>query len=232
MKKIIIANWKLNPITLDEAKDLADKIDRTSNSTVVICPPTLFLASINFPFKGSQDCFWQVKGPYTGQVSAASLKDLGVKYCLVGHSELRNLGQTDEEINSKIIALIASDIIPVLCIGYGTTFEQDELAVTDILEKQLTAGLVEVDPKKIIVAYEPVWAISSGDPYATKKIATPDHAEKMAIYIKNKFGIPIVLYGGSVNSTNSESFLSQHNIDGLLVGGASLLAEDFNKIIN
>jgi triosephosphate isomerase len=104
--------------------------------------------------------------------------------------------------------------------------------VVDILKQQLTAGLAGVEAKKVIVAYEPVWAISSGDPYSTKKIATPEHAEKISLFIKNKFKVPKVLYGGSANATNAKEFLSQPNVDGLLVGGASLIAKDFNSIIN
>src|SRR6185369_677016 len=98
MKKLIIGNWKLNPLTLPEAQALAAKIDRQPRHTAVICPPAAFLSNIDYPNLGAQDCFWKIKGPYTGQISAAQLKSLGVKYCLVGHSEKRALGETDEQV--------------------------------------------------------------------------------------------------------------------------------------
>jgi len=226
MKKLIIGNWKLNPISLKEAQALAAKIDRSPLHETVICPPMVFLSQIHYPNLGAQDCFWKIKGPYTGQTSAAALKSLGIKYCLVGHSERRILGEADQEINGKIQALLKYKIIPVLCVGYGTTSEEDDLAVVDVLRGQLEIGLTGVDAKKVIVAYEPVWAIGTGKP------ATAEHAEKIAIYIKNKHGAGRVIYGGSSNSANARDFLSQPNIDGLLPGGASLIPEDFNKIIN
>lgn len=225
MSKIIIANWKLNPMTAREATDLARKIDVVSKYEVVLCPPTPFLGVIEYMHKGAQDVSSQIKGPYTGQISSANLASLGVTYCIVGHSERRALGETDTQINEKIHALLDYKITPILCVGYGTAVNQDELEVTDVLASQLRQDLDEVDVKKVIVAYEPVWAIGSGRP------ATPDHAEQIALYISTKFGVRSVIYGGSVNSTNSANFLSQHNVGGLLVGGASLLVDDFNKII-
>jgi triosephosphate isomerase len=226
MNKIIIGNWKLNPVTVAEAIGLAGKIDREPRHTAVLCPPTPFLASIDYPNLGAQDCFWKVKGPYTGQSSAAELKSLGVKYCLVGHSERRATGDTDEQINAKVLALQEQKIIPVLCIGHGTTRSEDDMAVVDVLRRQLEADLAGADLQKLIVAYEPVWAIGQGTP------ATPEHAEKIAIFIKTKYNIDKVLYGASTNSTNARQFLAEPHIDGLLVGGASLLPDDFNKMIN
>lgn len=225
MPKLIIANWKLNPATEQEAKALAQSISRKSPHTVVLCPPPIFLTSVKYTNLGSQDCFWQTKGPYTGQISPLQLKAVGVSYCIVGHSEKRLEGESDTQINKKIQTLLNYKIIPVLCIGYGTTIKQDELEVVDVLKQQLKTDLGKVNPKKVVVAYEPVWAIGSG------RTAKPEHAEQIAMFIKNKFGVAKVLYGGSVNSTNSKAFLDQRHIDGLLVGGASLLPEDFNKII-
>ncbi len=226
MKKLIIGNWKLNPITLKEAIRLASRVDVKSKHTAVICPPALFLSNITYPRLGAQDCFWMSKGPFTGQVSPSSLRSLKVKYCIVGHSERRKVGETDQDINLKINALLENDIVPVLCIGHGTTAEEDELDVIDVLKQQLKIGLSNVNVSKVVIAYEPVWAIGKG------KSATPEHAEKIAMFVKNKFQVNAVLYGGSVNSQNAQDFLSEPNIDGLLVGGSSLLAEDFNKIVN
>jgi triosephosphate isomerase (TIM) len=226
MKKIIIANWKLNPQTLEEAQKLASAIEQKAKNKVVLCPPTIFLSKIDYPLLGAQDCFWQDKGAYTGQTSPSQLRDLGVKYCLVGHSEKRNVGETDEMANLKVLALLDNNITPVLCVGFGTVVGQDDLEVVDILRTQLDQGLKGADSSKVIVAYEPVWAIGTG------QTASPEHAEKIAIFIKTKYHVGKVIYGGSANAANAQGFLVQQNVDGLLPGGASLNARDFNQIIN
>ncbi len=226
MKKLIIANWKLNPTTLKDAQTLAASISVKAKNTVVLCPPTIYLSSIEYPNLGAQDCFWQEKGAFTGQVSPLQLKDLKIKYCIIGHSEKRVLGESDSMINFKLRVLLEHKITPVLCVGFGTTVEQDDLEVVDVLRGQLEVDLKDIDASKIIAAYEPVWAIGTG------KVASPEHAEKIAIFIKTKYGVPKVLYGGSVNIGNAKEFLKQQNVGGLLVGGASLIAKDFNQIIN
>lgn len=225
MQKLIIANWKLNPTTLSTAQDLANSVG-SSRHEVVVCPPSAFLADVKVSILGAQDCFWKTKGAFTGQVSPAQLKDLGVKYCIVGHSERRNLGETDEMIKAKIEILLDNNITPVLCVGYGTTVDEDELQVIDTIKGQLDSALSDIDASKVVVAYEPVWAIGSGKP------ATPEHAEKIALFIKTKYQTGRVLYGGSINAVNAESFLKHNNIDGLLVGSSSLIPDEFNKIIN
>ncbi len=225
-KKLIIANWKLNPTTLKEAQKLAASIKTKAKNTVVLCPPTIYLSKVRFPKLGAQDCFWQATGAYTGQTSPLQLKDLKIKYCIVGHSERRAAGDTDEMINAKVKTLLEYKIIPVLCIGFGTSVEQDDLEVVDMLKSQLDADLAGVDAAKVTVAYEPVWAIGTG------KNASPEHAEKMSIFIKIKYKAGKVLYGGSVNLHNAKLFLEQQNVDGLLVGGTSLNAKHFNQIIN
>lgn len=230
-KKLIIANWKLNPLTVREVKKLSEKIDRHPRHETVLCPPTIFLTQVSYPRLGAQDCFWVNKGPYTGQTSPATLKSLGIKYCLVGHSERRMTGDNDEVIALKIKALLSQKITPVLCIGFGTTVEQDDLEVIDTLKFQLTTALKGIDAKKVVVAYEPVWAISSGNSKQHAS-ATPEHAEKIALFIKTKYGVGKILYGGSVNVYNAAGFLSQPTIDGALIGGASLLPNDFNTIAN
>lgn len=226
MKKLIIANWKLNPTTLKDAQKLASAINLKAKNTVVLCPPTIYLSSVDYPSIGAQDCFWQDKGAFTGQVSPAQLKDFGIKYCIIGHSEKRGVGESDEMINAKVKACLVQKIIPVLCVGFGTTVEQDDLEVVDVLRGQLDLDLKGVDATKVVVAYEPVWAIGAG------KTPTPEHAEKVALFIKSKYGVKKVLYGGSANTTTGPGLLAERNIDGLLVGGASLIAKDFNSIIN
>lgn len=225
MRKLIVGNWKLNPLTVNEAVALASKIEISTTNDVVICPPLPFLESIEYPHVGAQDCSPHIKGAYTGEVSPAQLASMGIKYCIIGHSERRTLGETDELINAKIKALLEYKITPILCVGYGTTVQEDELEVMEVVGEQLVRDLEDVDPKKVVVAYEPVWAIGSGKP------ATPDHAEQVALYIATKHNVKSVLYGGSVNGTNADGFLSQGHIAGLLIGGASLLPDDFNKII-
>ncbi len=226
MSKLIVANWKLNPLTAKEAETLASKIQVVSGHAVVLCPPTPFLSLVKYPRLGAQDVSAQIKGAYTGQVSAAELASLGVQYCIVGHSERRTLGETDADAAAKIKSLLDYKITPILCVGFGTTVEEDELEVTEVIKEQLVNSMADSDPSKIVVAYEPVWAIGS------KHAATPDHAEQIALYIKTKHKARQVLYGGSVNSTNAAEFLKQPHVDGLLVGGASLLPDDFNKIIS
>jgi len=226
MKKLIIANWKLNPTTLKEAQKLAGSISKKAKNKVVLCPPTIYLPQIKYPNLGAQDCFWQEKGAFTGETSPLQLKDLGVKYSLVGHSERRAVGETDGMVNFKLRTLIEYGLTPILCIGFGTTVEQDDLEVVDVLRGQLDLGLKDVDASKVVVAYEPVWAIGAG------RTPTPEHAEKIALFIKSKYGVEKVLYGGSANVATSPGMLKERNIDGLLVGGASLIAKEFNQIIN
>ena len=226
MRKLIVGNWKQNPMTVGEAVALASRIEVFSGGNeVVICPPLPFLESIEYPHVGAQDCSPFIKGAHTGEVSPAQLASLGVKYCIVGHSERRALGETDELINAKAKALMQYKITPIICVGFGTTVQEDELEVADVVGEQVAAAIEELDPKKVVIAYEPVWAIGIGKP------ATPDHAEQIALFINTKFGVPRVLYGGSVNGTNAFNFLKQPHVSGLLVGGASLLPDDFNKII-
>ena len=231
MKKLIIANWKLNPTSLAEAQKLAAAIGHAKKNTVVLCPPAVYLSQVDYPNLGAQDCFWQDKGPYTGQVSPLQLKSLGVKYCIVGHSEKRAVGETDGQVNFKIRALLEHKITPVLCVGFGTTVEQDDLEVVDVLRSQLDICLQGVDASKVVVAYEPVWAISSGNSIG-HRTPSPEHAEKIAIFIKSRYGAGKVIYGGSANVMNARSFLSQMNIDGILPGADSLIADHFNQIIN
>ncbi len=224
-RKLIVGNWKLNPMKVEEAVGLASRIEVVTHNDVVVCPPMPFMESIEYPHIGAQDCSPYIKGAYTGEVSPAQLASMGVKYCIVGHSERRTMGESDELINAKIKSLLEFKITPILCVGYGTTVQEDELEVAEVIGQQLVDDLMDVDPAKVVVAYEPVWAIGSGKP------ATADHAEQIALYITTKHGVKRVLYGGSVNSTNAAQFLVQPHVAGLLVGGASLLPDDFNKII-
>jgi len=216
--KIIIANWKCNPKTKKEAKDLFNKVKSTK---AVICPPLIYLSLFNYAYLGAQNCHWQDSGAFTGEVSPKMLKDLGCKYVIIGHSERRiHFKETDEMINKKLKAALDASLIPILCIGEKKG-ESPEKIINQQLKEDLR-GIAKKDLKKIIIAYEPVWAIGTGDFCPSAK------AKKALKFIKSRI-ITKVLYGGSVNSKIAVDY-TKIGFDGLLVGGASLNAKEFIKI--
>lgn len=218
MKPLIIANWKMNPSTIKEAKELFNK---TKNTGAIICAPFAYLSELKSNNLCAQNCYWETSGAYTGEVSPQMLKGIGVSYIIIGHSERRtHFKETDEMINKKLKAVLAVDLKPILCIGE----KKGEIA-KEIIEKQLEQdlnGISKKDLDKIIIAYEPVWAIGTGDFCEAHK------AKESLEFIKEKFDSK-VLYGGSVNSKISKDYLDA-GFDGLLVGGASLKADEFIKI--
>ena len=224
--KLIVANWKLHPDRFSEAKKLVAKLDTVeTRHTVVICPPYVYLPLLKTKFiLGVQDIFWQDRGAFTGEISGPMVKQFKVKYAIVGHSERKKLGETDEQTNLKLIASIQSGITPILCVGHGTTAQQSAEDRMAIIQEQLQTYVVGVDLSKLIVAYEPVWEIGTG------KAEKPDHAERIAMFIKIKFGISKVLYGGGINAYTAPGFINTE-IDGFLIGGASLIANEFKQII-
>jgi len=225
MKPLIIANWKCNPKTLENAKELFNKIKNgiknTKKAEVVIAPPFVWLPILKGIILAAQDCVWEECGPYTGEISPQMLKNFGIRYIIVGHSERRiHFKETDEMINRKLKAVLKAGLRPVLCIG-----EKKGEDAYKIIEKQLKQdlkGFSGKDLNKIIIAYEPVWAIGTGD------FCKPEKAKKALVFIKKKINTRI-LYGGSVNSKIAKSYIKV-GFDGLLVGGASLNAEEFIKI--
>lgn len=221
--KTIIANWKLNPHSWEEASKLLTELNsHSTDKTVVICPPAIYLPLIKTDFHlGAQDIHWEHSGAHTGQISAPMVKQFNVKYVLIGHSELRTLWQQDHHINKKIKAALEHDLTPVLCVG---SKEIEDAAIITDLEQQLKVNLEDVDTSKIILAYEPVWAIGTG------QAASAEHAGKIANHLKAKFPVQAVLYGGSANANNAASYLQQ--VDGLLVGGASLKPNEFKAILD
>ncbi len=225
--KLIIGNWKLNPETTKQAIALVQALNKVrAKQKVVLCPPFLYLPLIKTKFElGAQDMFYENKGAWTGQISPVMLKQFKVKYAIIGHSERRMLGESSEEINLKIKAALKNKIQPILCVGSGLDANLSDEEVLVFLQDQLREDLKGVDPAKVIVAYEPVWAIGSGKP------ASPEHAERVAMFIKIKFKVRKVLYGGSSNASNAKEFLSNRDIDGLLVGGASLDPIEFGRMI-
>jgi len=245
MKRLIIANWKMNPSNPAEAKaffnSITEKVKNIKNVKIIVCPPFAYL--LNFKSKilnlklGAQNCFWEQKGAFTGEVSPIMLKNLGCQYVILGHSERRALGETDEIINKKIKAALETGLLPIFCVGdKSKKFKKKFKEIQIQLEKGLS-GIKKPHLKKIIIAYEPVWAISA-TPGA--RAASVEETTRGKIYIKevlNKlfgdfFSSKIkILYGGSVNSQNCRDYIKEAKFQGLLVGGASLKTQEFIKII-
>lgn len=244
MKKLIIANWKMQ-LSIKESLELAKKIvtaSKKSKNEIVICPDYAALPFIgpilksSFVKLGAQDSGAFVKGAYTGEVSPLNLKILGVKYVILGHSERReHLHENSAIINNKIKAALASKLIPILCIGEKLTEKQNG-QTKDYLKMELRHALKGVKIKNasdLVVAYEPIWAISTNK---NAKPIEPEEANDIQEFIaqetkrllKQKIQI---IYGGSAGSKNAVSFLAQANISGLLVGGASLRADEFSIMI-
>jgi len=242
MKPLIVANWKMNPQTEKEAKQLFDSIKKgvkdIKTAEVVICPPSVYLASDKGGISlGGQNCHWEEKGAYTGEISALMLKDLGADYVILGHSERRKyFKETDEEINKKIKKAVEVGLKVILCIGESAEeWKQDKKS--QVLKSQLENGLDKVTKdgmKNISIAYEPIWAIGTGDSCSV------DETMKSVLFIRqtltNIYNREIadktrILYGGSVNGENSGPYIKEALANGLLVGGASLKADEFIKIV-
>ncbi|MFN3406154.1 MAG: triose-phosphate isomerase [Caldimicrobium sp.] len=246
-KKLFIGNWKMNG-TIKEAKEYFERFltfligNNMQDRVIGIAPPFTSLYYVSSLLKGTnivlcaQNAHFEEKGAYTGEISPVMLKELGVQYVILGHSERRHLfGESDELINKKIKGVLNHGLIPILCVG-ETLKEREEGTTFQRIEIQLKAGLTferELLKNRLIIAYEPVWAIGTG------KNATPEQAEEVHSFIRELLTdalgkevaqeIPI-LYGGSVTPQNVEELIKMSNIDGVLVGGASLDPEKFYKI--
>ncbi len=233
MAKIIVGNWKMNPATQAEAEKLAGETDV---SGLIIAPPFPFLETVGKTLKnaelGAQDLFWENStGAYTGEVSAEELKSLGVKYVIVGHSERRrNLGETDEMVAKKIKAALDAGLMPILCVGESAE-ERASGATEAVMERELRIGLSLIGASGLIIAYEPIWAIGTGTP------DTPENMLNIVQYINKVLtaggyaSTPRVIYGGSVTSKNTSDLLQHKEIEGVLIGGASLKPEEIIKIV-
>ncbi len=244
-KPMIAGNWKMNK-TLAEAVALADELGASladlKDVDLIVAPIFTALTGVAETLSGStinlaaQNCYPADNGAYTGEISPRQLKDAGCSYCLVGHSERRQLfSETDAFINLKMKALLGAGILPILCIG-ETLEERESGKMFDILKQQIIAALKDIEPQQafeIVIAYEPVWAIGTG------KTATSGQAEEVHLFIRDilctLYGRTLsqqirILYGGSVKPDNIDELMAQPNIDGALVGGASLKAEDFSRI--
>ena len=246
-KTIIAGNWKMNK-TASETKRFAEELKRLLPRTkwcdVVVCVPAVNIPAAMKAFKdlrvsvGAQNVFYEKSGAYTGEVSADMLKDLGVKYFIIGHSERRQyFGETDFTVNKKVIAALEAGLHPIICVG--ETLDQRELGVTmELIALQLKSALAGVPAekaRKCVIAYEPVWAIGTG------KTATAPQAAEVCTFIRSTirhlYGARIarsvtVQYGGSMKPANAAELLAQPDIDGGLIGGAALDAGQFVDIIN
>jgi triosephosphate isomerase len=246
VKLLVVANWKMNPNTLKEAKQLFNRvktgIKNVKNVEVVICPPFPYILNLkseilNLKF-GAQDCFWQEKGAFTGEVSPAMLKDLEVEYVIVGHSERRrNLKETDEMVNKKLRAALMADLKPILCVGSEDRDQKKEFKKIKIQLERDLSEIKKSNLKNLIIAYEPAWAVST-----TKgsTIATPKQVREGAFFIrkiltelfdKNSAKKIRIIYGGSVDSSNIQDFLKKAKMAGVLVGAASLKPNEFIRTI-
>ena len=244
-KKIVAGNWKMNT-TPSQAIDLIEKLKplvKNDEVEVIFCVPSVSLMLAVAAVKdtniliGAQNFYFEESGAYTGEISASMLKDIGVKYVIIGHSERRQyFNETDEIVNKKLLKAFEYEITPIVCCG--ETLEQREAGVTiDHITTQIKNAFRNVSDdlaKKAIIAYEPIWAIGTG------VVATSDQAEEVCasiraciseIYDKETAEIISILYGGSVSSANVKELFKKHNIDGGLVGGVSLKPE-FGDVVN
>ena len=244
-KPVLAANWKLNPTTAGEAAALVQGISEAARSqdrvTVAVFPPFLWILGVLELLEGTgielgaQDCFWEPAGAYTGEVSAAMLAGV-CQWVIVGHSERRAMGETDEMVAKKAGAALAAQLSTIVCVGENQE-QHDAGQAALVLKSQVTAALALVsadDSKRLVLAYEPIWAIGTG------KNADPEHAYKMMRLIRETGGGLIgaqaglnlrVVYGGSVNAANVEQYVELPQCDGCLVGGASLKADEFSAMI-
>ena len=246
-KKIIAANWKMNQTVADATTYLDTfllEVHEEKRIDIVIIPPFTALgyvserlSNVQHVKSGAQNMHWEKNGAFTGEISAGMIRELFARYVVVGHSERRTLfGETDETVNKKTKAAIAATLTPIVCIGETLT-ERDAGKVEQVLDKQLKGSLAGIPAKQledVVLAYEPVWAIGTG------RTATPAQAQEAHAFIRKVLAEISdhataekvrIQYGGSVKPGNTAELLSQPDIDGALVGGASLVARDFAEIV-
>ena len=244
-KPFIAGNWKMYKSSTEAVElvsELQEKYDEFEGAQVVVIPPFTALCDVHITLQGSpiqigsQNVYWEDEGAYTGEISAPMLKDIGCTYVVIGHSERRQyFGETNTTVNRKIKAALAHDLTPIMCIGESLK-ERENGETINLVQTQISEGFEGFDAgtvRKIIIAYEPIWAIGTG------LTATPEQAQEVHAFIRKelseKYGndtgaCAIILYGGSVKPANTFSLLKEKDINGALVGGASLSAESFIEI--
>jgi triosephosphate isomerase len=245
-KKFIAGNWKMNTLRADGvalAAAIAKAVGAASNVEVAVCPPTAYLSAIGQAIAGSavglgaQNCYHEAKGAFTGEVSPAMLVDVGCKYVILGHSERRQIfKETSGDVNRKVLGALAAGLTPIVCVG-ETLEERQAGQTTAVVRGQIEHSLAGMSPEqviKLVIAYEPIWAIGTG------VVATPQQAEEVHAdlrkLLETRYNSAVassvrIQYGGSVNAENAATLLAQPNIDGALVGGASLKADSFLAIV-
>ncbi len=245
IKPIVAGNWKMHK-SVEEGVSFVGKIKNRildkAEAKVIFCPPFTSLFSIVKALNGTdfsvgaQNAHFEVEGAYTGEISVGMLKSAGVQYVILGHSERRHIfGETDVWINKKIHAVLNAELVPIFCIG-ETLDDRKSNQTTLVLENQINLGLQgmeSIDPVKMIIAYEPVWAIGTGETASTDLVAEA-HAYVQS-FLERMFGqvgyeVPI-LYGGSVNENNAMKLIQTKGVDGFLIGGASIKEESFCSIV-
>ena len=245
-KPVIAGNWKMFNTTSEAAtlvNELIPVVARFSDREIVVCPPFTALAAVR-PILGetgiklgAQNVHWEDKGAFTGEISPAMLKDAGCDYVILGHSERRQFfAETDENVNRKLKAVLKAGLIPIVCVGESLS-EREAGITSTVVSRQIKIGLDEIDvenAKKIIIAYEPIWAIGTG------RTASATDANAVCAFIRltltGMLGTPgadaiRIQYGGSVKPDNIDELMGSSDIDGALVGGASLKAADFGRIV-
>jgi len=247
-QKFVVGNWKMRTTAFEAeqlAKGIIEGFDRADHVTVILCPPFPYLALVGDMLKGTQialgaqNMYPEAEGAYTGEVSPTMLLDLGCKYVILGHSERRHtLGESDSFINQKVECALSAGLNAILCVG--ETLEQRKAKQTEaVLDRQLSQGLANVPPEflsRLFIAYEPVWAIGNALHHENPQQAHDAHSlirHKLSQIVGETWAEKIpVQYGGSVEPGNAAGFLGQHGINGVLVGGASLKADEFLAIIH
>jgi len=245
-KPIIAGNWKMHK-TISESIDMLEELHALTadvkNVEIVVCPPFTALAAVSdkisqFDIKfGAQNMHFEEKGAFTGEISPGMLKDLNCHYVIIGHSERRQyFAETDETVNKKIKAAIKSGIVPIVCVGESLDERQNGATekVVEIQTRGALAGISPTEAASIVIAYEPIWAIGTG------RTSSADDANAVCAFIRKVVGDMFgsdsaakmrIQYGGSVKPENISEFMQKSDIDGALVGGASLEAESFNKLV-
>jgi len=241
-KKLVVGNWKMNPQTIEDAKQIILIVKRgTKNirkTEVVICPPFVYLGSVSelkpHIFLGAQDAFYESLGSHTGEVSFSELLDFRVNFVILGHSEKRAKGETDEIINKKIKSVVNSKMTAIFCVGEKVRDQQGEYLA--VIKKQIVYGLKDISKRfleNLVIAYEPVWAVDS------KEAMRPQEIHETSIFIKkilrDMYGVSSsdvrILYGGDVTTDNVSDIMMDGHVNGVLIGRESLRPKDFVGII-
>ena len=245
-KPLVVGNWKMNK-TVSEGialvRELSPKVSMIHGVEIGVCPGFLALSAVGQALEGSnialgaQDCYWVDAGAFTGEVSPAQLRDVGCKYVILGHSERRRqFGETSEQVKRKLDAVFRIGLIPILCVGESLE-ERNAGRTHSIVSEQAEQSIGQLgaaEAARLVMAYEPVWAIGTG------KTATPEQAQEVHATLREILGKLLgkgtaaqtrLLYGGSVKGSNAKELMAKPDVDGALVGGASLLAAEFTAIV-